>query len=209
MATTTRRRRSTDTRNDHPHADEGMISSKWLCGPTQTEQDRTHDTNKAHQPRRPPRTRRPPEPMHRYGINYLGTLLSSQRTDAHPPLTLAGSVAGGFPSSNLPEVLVRVHRLLTRRSAPELYPRSGAALATPSRGSLHDRADAEASACRAWGSSPAGPAIEVNPRCPFLPAGRLGEHYADVSSSVKRAAGQAPRTPRTPVTCAFAPIVPG
>lgn len=91
MATTTRKRRSTDTRNDHPHADEEAISSKWLCGPTQTEQGRTHDTNKAHQPEPPPRTRQPPEPMHRYGINYLGTLLSSQRTDAHPPLTLAGS----------------------------------------------------------------------------------------------------------------------
>ncbi len=50
----------------------------------------------------------------------LGTLLSSQRTDAHPPSTLCRA-SGRRLGSNLPEFLARFPRLPAFSRVPELY----------------------------------------------------------------------------------------
>src|SRR6478736_2376609 len=104
MATTTRRRRSTDTRNDpHPLASEDLsirlhqeATRRGRTGfrinqdpPTTTSHPRTGTTTRADEPS-----------WHQL----LGTLLSSQRTDAHPPFTLRRA-PGRRLGSNLPEFL--------------------------------------------------------------------------------------------------------
>ncbi len=119
MATTTRKRRSTDTRNDHPHADEGMISSKWLCGPTQTEQGRTHDTNKAHQLRTTTpneATTRADAPIWHQLLRHTVEFSKNRRASpTHPCGLLAG---GSF--SNLAELVGPSDRMFPRPDIPTL-----------------------------------------------------------------------------------------
>ncbi|MEV7973158.1 hypothetical protein, partial [Cellulomonas sp. NPDC089187] len=48
-----------------------------------------------------------------FGINYLGTLLSSQRTDAHPSSTLAGFRPEAFRFSSVSDVFGQFVRIVS------------------------------------------------------------------------------------------------
>jgi hypothetical protein len=170
--------------------------------------------------------------MNHLGINYLGTLLSSQRTDAHPLSTLSrGRPAGGsvpiYQSSwpafsafrrsprslTLPELLSCLHRPFTgrfRRSEtlpgfPTRFVRdiSRSRPAVPVR---RDRGGAEAPGGRTGGSSSAGPAIEVTLGVRSSLPGDEEIPYARRQTTVK----PAPRAlPAPRATWAFAPRRPG
>jgi len=123
----------------------------------------------------------------------LGTLLSSQGTDAHPPETLRSRARGLFAS--LAAVVV------PRRSGlPYSTPSSG--FFTPPRSGGREAggwsADpvpgrAKRPATRS-GWPPAGPStsgILADPApCPFLPAGRPREHYAAVAGMPNPCGGE-------------------
>ena len=90
MATTTRKRQSTDTRNDpHPLASKASVKFGFVVRPRRSRADPTSTkTHRSHATTPNEATTRADEPSWH---QLLGTLLSSQRTDAHPSLTLAGS----------------------------------------------------------------------------------------------------------------------
>src|SRR6478736_6495379 len=186
MATTTRKRQSTDTRNDpHPLASEDQSIRLLKKPPDGVErlpyQPRPTDTE---QPTPNGAATRADEPSWH---QLLGTLLSSQRTDAHPPSTLLRAT-GRRLGSNLPEFLARVSapsgvsrvpelyqnffpvfttRLPGVSDVPKLYQAFRPALSAVFRGADRESRSgatdrgAEAPGGRAGGSSSAGPAIEV------------------------------------------------
>ncbi len=162
----------------------------------------------------------------------LGTLLSSQRTDAHPPSTLCRA-SGRRLGSNLPEFLARFPRLPAFLRVPELYqsfspvfttrlpgvsdvpkpyqafrPALSAAFrgAEPGVPVRRDRGGAEAPGGRTGGSSSAGPAIEVTLGVRSSLPGDEEIPYARRPTLVKPAARALP-APRP--TWAFAPRRPG
>jgi hypothetical protein len=105
MATTTRKQRSTDTRTTpHSLASKASVKFGFVVRPRRSRADPTSTkTHRSHATTPNEATTRADEPSWH---QLLGTLLSSQRTDAHPSLTLAGSATGGC-HSNLPEFLAR------------------------------------------------------------------------------------------------------
>ena len=105
MATTTRKQRSTDTRTTpHSLASKASVKFGFVVRPRRSRADPTSTkTHRSHATTPNEATTRADEPSWH---QLLGTLLSSQRTDAHPSLTLTGSATGGC-HSNLPEFLAR------------------------------------------------------------------------------------------------------
>src|SRR6478735_2691073 len=187
MATTTRKQRSTDTRTTpHSLASKASVKFGFVVRPRRSRADPTSTkTHRSHATTPNEATTRADEPSWH---QLLGTLLSSQRTDAHPSFALA---------SSRPEATVQTYPIRSGRSSPGGPSRSS--WIVPRRGDVRAHAS-RSGRTRGWSSG--GPATGLILGVRSSLPGDEEEHYARLGETVNsgRRDGGHPRSPPSPAT---------